>query len=230
MMSFVMDIVIHDSIRNKEPGFLVGYAIINGVSVCKSQNPLKKQLMEVITDIKNKYSSREQIYLATAIRGMRDLFKRNGLDPSRYAPSAEALLKRIVDGKDLYRINNVVECNNLGSMKFELPMGVYNLDNLRGDITFQFGTELDVMDTMAKGQMNMKDIMLTRDAEKLFGSPVSDSPHAIITDTVKNVLLLVYGPLEVDGDYVLNATEYTAKKIIEHAGGTISRLEVITSK
>lgn len=225
-----MEIAIENETRAREPGLLVGYAIINDVSVAKAQKPLKKEIMSVVRSVRDKYASRSDMYVVPAIKGMRDMFKNNGIDPSRYSPSAEALLKRIIDGKDLYRINNVVECNNMGSMRFELPMGVYNSDNLVGDVVFKFGNNSDMMETMAKGEMNMNNILLTRDSEKLFGSPVSDSPHAMITENTKNILLLVYGTSIVGKEYIKEATEYTAKKIAEHAGGTIGRLEVITSE
>jgi len=225
-----MDVMIDKEAKMRNPGILIGYAVIEGVSVDKTQKTLKKEIMSVINSVKDKYHSRVDMYATKPIKEIRDLFKKTGIDPSRYTPSAEALLKRIIDGKDLYRINNVVECNNVGSMKFELPMGVYNLNRLVGDIVFKFGSDSDIMETMAKGEMNMKDILLTRDNEKLFGSPISDSPHAMITEDTKNVLLLVYGTTGIGKDYVSKATEYTARKITEYAGGIISKLEVIASE
>ncbi len=225
-----MDILIDEETKTRNPNIIIGYSIIRNVSVNKSQKPLKKEIMNVVNSVKDQYSSRVDMYVAKPIKEIRDLFRKAGIDPSKYTPSAEALLKRIIDGKELYRINNVVECNNMGSMKFLLPMGVYNLDKLVGNIFFKFGSDSDVMTTMAKGEMNMKNILLTRDNEKLFGSPVSDSPHAMITADTKNILLLVYGTAGVGKDYVTKATEYTAKKIVEHAGGIISKLEVIKSK
>jgi DNA/RNA-binding domain of Phe-tRNA-synthetase-like protein len=225
-----MRVIIDEATRMKEPNFLVGYAIIQGVSVGKTQNLLKKEIMSVIHSVRDKYNSREEMYGSVAIKEMRDLFKKNGIDPTRYTPSAEALLKRIIDGKDLYRINNIVECNNMGSMRFELPMGVYDLDKLVGDVVFKFGSDSDTMDTMAKGTMGMKNILLTMDDEKLFGSPVSDSPHAMITESVRNVLLLVYGTSGVGREEIASATKYTAQKIAEHSGGIVSKLEVIASE
>jgi DNA/RNA-binding domain of Phe-tRNA-synthetase-like protein len=225
-----MEITIDKEAKTRNSEILIGYAIIEGVSIDNTQKPLKKEIMSVINSVKDKYHSRAEMYATKPIKEIRDLFKKTGIDPSRYTPSAEALLKRIIDGKDLYRINNVVECNNVGSMKFELPMGVYNFDRLVGDIVFKFGSDSDIMETMAKGEMNMKDILLTRDNEKLFGSPISDSPHAMITEDTKNVLLLVYGTTGIGKDYVSEATEYTARKITEYAGGVISKLEVIASE
>ncbi len=222
-----MKIKFDHSVMQNEPGFTVGFAIVSGVTVKKAEKPLKKEIMAAITKAKQKHPSRSAIYSSLPIQSMRDLFKRNGIDPSKYAPSAEALLKRIVDGKDIYRINNVVECNNLGSITYELPMGVYDLSCLAGDVTFAFGTHLDVMDTMAKGKMSMSQCLLTKDSDKLFGSPISDSPHAMITEDSEDILLLVYGPREVGKDYVAKATRCVAEHISMHAQGTISEQGVV---
>jgi DNA/RNA-binding domain of Phe-tRNA-synthetase-like protein len=225
-----MKIKIDEDLKSEDFELLVGYAVVKDVSVNKAQKPLKKLLMEVMHSVKNKYSSRVEMYSSNKIKEMRNLFKYAGVKDNRYTPSAEALLKRIIDGGDLYRINNIVECNNMASMKFELPCGVYDLDKLVGDVTFKLGTNSDIMETMAKGKMNMENILLTKDEEKLFGSPVSDSPHTKISENSKNILLLVYGTSKIGKDYVLDATKYAAEQISTHADGVISGLEVIASK
>ncbi|MBP7708670.1 hypothetical protein KA107_03215 [Candidatus Pacearchaeota archaeon] len=224
-----MEVRIDEKTKQREPQLMIGYAVIDGVNVSKTNDLLSGEIAQLIKEVRTKYPSRTAMYNSLPIKEMRELFRKNGIDPSKYAPSAEALLKRILDGKDLYRINNVVECNNLGSMRFELPMGVYNLANLVGGVTFRFGEANDFMDTMAKGKMNMKDIILTSDSEKLFGSPISDSPFAMINPDVKNVLLLVYGTNSFGRDNMVSAVKYTAGKIAEHAGGIVSQLEVISS-
>lgn len=225
-----MKIILDEEIKRKLPEFLIGYAIIKDASVEKSNNNLKNEIEKEINEVRKKYISKSDMYAILPIKEMREIFKKTGISANRYIASAEALLRRILDGKELYQINNVVECNNLGSIKFALPMGVYNTDNLSGDVLFKIGSDSDTMDTMAKGKINMKDILLTRDNEKLFGSPISDSPHTIINEKTKNILLLVYGTSGVGKEYIANATEYTAKKIMENSGGIISKLEVITSE
>ena len=53
----------------------------------------------------------------------RRLYKSFGVDPSRRRPSSEALLRRVLKGKGLYQINNAVDCCNLASLRFLLPVG-----------------------------------------------------------------------------------------------------------
>ena len=57
-----------------------------------------------------------------------------GKEPSRYRVSSEALIRRILQGKGLYRINNVVDTNNLISIETGYSVGSYDLENLHGNI------------------------------------------------------------------------------------------------
>src|SRR3954451_15082692 len=51
------------------------------------------------------------------IQALREVYKTLGKDPSRYRGSAESLLRRLLQGKSLYRINNMVEINNTISVE-----------------------------------------------------------------------------------------------------------------
>src|SRR5574340_688378 len=62
-----------------------------------------------------------------SVRSVRAMFQAWGMDPSRYRPSSEALLRRVVQGKGLYRVSNVVDLNNLGSIETGWSYGSYDL-------------------------------------------------------------------------------------------------------
>ena len=56
-----------------------------------------------------------------------------GKDPSRYRPSGEALIRRILKGQSLYHINTLVDLINLASMKFGYSIGGFDSDKIDGD-------------------------------------------------------------------------------------------------
>src|SRR5260370_72028 len=64
----------------------------------------------------------------------RAAYKALGKDPARYRGSAEALLRRVVAGKGLPQINSVVDVINLVSVESRLPIGLYNLAHVTGEI------------------------------------------------------------------------------------------------
>jgi len=60
----------------------------------------------------------------------RALYKALGLDPTKTRPSSEALLRRVLKGEALYRINTLVDAMNLCSLRAQLPFGLYDLGRI----------------------------------------------------------------------------------------------------
>ena len=73
------------------------------------------------------------------IRAMRDAYRALGNDPTRYRGSNEALVRRIVQGKELYRGNTVVDINNLISLQTLHSAGTFDLGRIKPPITFRIG-------------------------------------------------------------------------------------------
>jgi DNA/RNA-binding domain of Phe-tRNA-synthetase-like protein len=68
------------------------------------------------------------------IAAWRAVFSEFGSKPSRYPCSAEALLARVLKGERLPRINALVDTYNAVSLKYAIPVGVEDLDQLVGDL------------------------------------------------------------------------------------------------
>ena len=62
-----------------------------------------------------------------------------GKDPGRWRVSSEALYRRGRQGKDLYRINSVVDVNNIVSLETGLSLGSYDIDHLQGAVVLRRG-------------------------------------------------------------------------------------------
>ena len=69
----------------------------------------------------------------------RTLYKALGLDPTKTRPSNEALLRRALKGKSLYRISTLVDALNLSSLREQLPFGLYDLDHVDPPVTLRKG-------------------------------------------------------------------------------------------
>jgi len=68
------------------------------------------------------------------IAAWRAVFSEFGSKPSRYPSSAESLLARVLKGDTLPRINALVDTYNAISLKYVIPVGGEDLDELRGDL------------------------------------------------------------------------------------------------
>jgi DNA/RNA-binding domain of Phe-tRNA-synthetase-like protein len=125
------------------------------------------------------------------ILATRAAYKALGKDPARYRGSAEALLRRIIAGKGLPRINAVVEIINLVSVESRLPIGLYDLAHVQGDIVFRAGRAGETYKGIGKYDLNLEGLPVFCDALGPHGSPTSDSERTMVTSETKNVLAVI---------------------------------------
>jgi DNA/RNA-binding domain of Phe-tRNA-synthetase-like protein len=122
------------------------------------------------------------------ILATRAAYKALGKDPARYRGSAEALLRRVVAGKGLPKINAVVDVINLVSVESRLPVGLYDLDKVNGDITFRAGRAGESYPGIGKFDLNLESLPVFADQTGPHGSPTSDSERTMVTAETKRVL------------------------------------------
>jgi DNA/RNA-binding domain of Phe-tRNA-synthetase-like protein len=125
------------------------------------------------------------------ITATRAAYKTLGKDPARYRGSAEALLRRVIAGKGLPRINAVVDVINLVSVESRLSIGLYDLAHVRGDITFRAGRAGETYKGIGKYDLNLEDLPLFADSIGPHGSATSDSERTMVTASTKNIIALI---------------------------------------
>jgi DNA/RNA-binding domain of Phe-tRNA-synthetase-like protein len=128
---------------------------------------------------------------STAILATRAAYKALGKDPARYRGSAEALLRRVIAGKGLPRINNVVDVINLVSFESRLPVGLYDLAHVQGDIVFRAGRTGETYKGIGKYDLNLEGLPVFCDALGPHGSPTSDSERTMVTLATKHVIAII---------------------------------------
>ena len=116
-----------------------------------------------------------------------------GKDVKRYRNSAEALNRRVLQGKGLYQINNVVEVNNLLSLDTGYSLGSYDLEKLEGDIVWKPAGEGVHYQGIGKEAVNIEFLPVLSDRQGFFGNPNSDSTRAMITPQTTQLLMCVFG-------------------------------------
>ena len=118
-------------------------------------------------------------------------YKALGKDPSRYRGSAEALLRRILSGKSLPQINNVVDISNLVSVEWRLPIGLYDLDHVTGDVIFRVGRAAESYKGIGKYDLNLEGLPVFSDETGPHGSPTSDSERTMVTPATTNIAAIL---------------------------------------
>lgn len=127
-----------------------------------------------------------------AVADGREAYKKLGKAPSKYRLSSEALLRRVLQGKGVYRINNVVEINNLLSLKSKFPVGSYDLAKVETPLLLRPGRNGEQYQGIGKAEINMENLPLLCDASGCFGSPTSDSERAMIMPEAEEIMLCIY--------------------------------------
>lgn len=126
------------------------------------------------------------------IRGSRAAYKAFGRNPGRYRVSSEALLRRVRRDDELYHINSVVDVNNLISVESGLSVGSYNLDDINGPIVLRKAAAGEGYQGIGKDFLDLENLLVLSDQAGIFGSSMSDSTRAMVTEATTRVLVVIY--------------------------------------
>lgn len=143
------------------------------------------------------------ISLKPAIRETKEAYRILGKDPSRYRPSAEALTRRIVKGKDLFWINNIVDILNLISLESGFSIGGYDADKIQGEVEFGVGRADEPYQAIGRGEFNIENLPLFRDELGAFGSATSDSQRTMVSMRTTRFLMVI---IDFAGNEILKST------------------------
>ncbi len=152
-------------------------------------------------------------------RPVRVLYRAVGIDPTKYRPSSEALLRRVLTGKPLYRINRVVDGANICSLEAALPVGLYDTDQLQGDLLAGLGAAGDGYEGIGKGRVNLEGRLMLADDLGPFGNPSSDSFRTRVRDETRNILFIFFAPAEVSHNHLERVTGEAADRMAGYTDG-----------
>ena len=148
------------------------------------------------------------------------MFRACGVDPTHSRPAGEQLLRRVLQGKGLYRVSNVVDLNNLGSCETGWPWGSFDLDRLHPPLAFRHGRTGEAYLAIGKETWTVEGKPVLCDAEGPFGSPIRDSQRTMVTPESRNILTIIFAPAAVTPDSLQRAAERHAQRLSEFAGAT----------
>jgi DNA/RNA-binding domain of Phe-tRNA-synthetase-like protein len=139
----------------------------------------------------------ESIRKVDGIHAGKQAYRRLGKDPNRYRLSAEALMRRVVKGKELYPISTAVDALNLVSLSTGITIGGFDSRKLDGDIELGIGLPGEEFIAIGRGPLNVERLPVYRDRTGAIGNPTSDSERTQIDLSTTGVLMLItefYGP------------------------------------
>ena len=213
-MTHTPTITIDDSLADV---LRLGWFILEGVETGGVSLAFETELERFTTDLKAAYAAPAEA--AERNRPARVLYRAVGLDPTRYRPSSEALQRRVLQGKPLYRVNRVVDGANLCSLEAALPVGLYDLDQLEGDIQAALGGAGEGYDGINKGRINLEGRLALRDDHGPFGNPSADSFRTRIRESTRRALFLYFAPFEFPEEELEQWTRRACARVGEWTNG-----------
>jgi DNA/RNA-binding domain of Phe-tRNA-synthetase-like protein len=129
-------------------------------------------------------------------RSYRDLYWTFGMDPTKLRVSSEALLRRVLNGLNLWRISDLVDVANLASAYHKIPIGLVDDSKREGDLVIRSARKGEIFTRIGGKEIRCRgrEIVLADDEKIIcFGYATHDSEGTKVTKESKTVLLLLYG-------------------------------------
>lgn len=172
----------------------IGYLVFEEVQNRKVNEALWSEFRQLMEEYRRRFQTPSQ---ATQILApARKLYRSIGVEPTKTRPSSEALLRRVLKGKSLYRIHSIVDSANYCALKMLLPIGLYDLDKISGDILLRTGYEGEHFTGIRKDRVNVAGRIVLCDAQGPFGNPTSDSERTSVSLQTTRLLMVLFYPFE----------------------------------
>jgi DNA/RNA-binding domain of Phe-tRNA-synthetase-like protein len=199
------------------PGVRLAGVTATGVSVMPTSPALESEIAVLLERLQREIPL-EKLAARDSVQAVRAMFRAWGLDPTHSRPSSEQLLRRVLQGKGLYRVSNVVDLNNLGSCETSWPWGSFDLDRLRLPLAFRHGRPGETYLAIGRETWAVEGKPVLYDAEGPFGGPIRDSQRTMITPATRNALTVIFAPFSAPSGTVQRAAEQHARRMQEFGG------------
>jgi len=182
-----MEIKIHKELKEKSPQLMLG-CILADITY-KEHDELLWSRIETFCDAFEKDHEVKEIATFYNVDASRKAYRACGKDPARYRLSSESLLRRVLKGKGLYKVNNIVDINNYLSLKYHYSIGTYDTQTLKEPVEFRIGIKDEPYAGIGRGDLNVENLPILADKESGFGSSTSDSERTMIRENTKQILM-----------------------------------------
>ena len=213
-----MNIVVSKEIRevcNEFVGACVEARVVN----TQKNNDLWNEIREKEELFRQQFTT-ESLKDLPSIAATRRVYKACGKDPSRYRPASEQLIRRMLQGKQLYQIDTLVDLVNLASIVYGYSIGGFDADKFVGDtLTLGIGHKGEPYEGIGRGMLNISGLPVYRDKIGGVGTPTSDNERTKITLQTTHIVVLVNG-YDGNNQRVLDNARYLQQLINKYASGS----------
>ena len=219
--NIMMKVIVSEEIRHVCPEF-VGACVEADVVNTPYHEALWAEIERMGEQFRRQLTT-ESLKEMSSIAATRRVYKACGKDPSRYRPAAEALIRRVLQGKSLYQRDTLVDLVNLASIAFGYSIGGFDADKFVGDtLTLGIGREGEPYEGIGRGMINIHGLPVYRDAQGGVGTPTSDHERTKMSLATRHLVVLINGydgneqRVRQNAEYILSLLQ----KYCQSNGGT----------
>jgi len=202
-------------LKDKFPGLAAQIINFKDVSIKRELNELEEYKEEIYVETRERWVI-EKLREDPDFRAYRDFFWRLGTDPTKNRPAAEALIRRVLNGRPIPKINTWVDAYNLVSIQTAIPIASFDADLLVGSLLMreaEAGEEF--LGIAMKKHMVLKggEAVIQDDEGLVAIYPFRDADHSKVTGDTRNVLMLLCGAPNITLE-TLDASAGVAKNVL----------------
>jgi DNA/RNA-binding domain of Phe-tRNA-synthetase-like protein len=127
---------VSKEVFDRFPGYVRGVVIADGLTNSKSPTELTS-LLRSAEDSVRKRLNLEKLAEHPRMASWREAYRSFGAKPSKFRPSIEAMVRRVLRNDELPSINALVDIGNVVSLNHLVPAGGHAIDVLTQDISLR---------------------------------------------------------------------------------------------
>lgn len=209
------------SLSERFPGLAAQITNFKDISVKREAPELEAYKEEIYSETQGRWEI-EKLREDPDFRAYRDFFWRLGIDPTKNRPAAEALIRRVLNGRPIPKINTWVDAYNLVSIQTAIPIASFDADLLDGGLVMREAQEGEEFlgIAMKKPVVLKGGEAVIQDDERLVAIyPYRDADHSKVTGDTKNVLLLLCGAPNITLEKLDESAKLAIRDMTRFCGG-----------
>lgn len=223
-----MNLSIDQSVLDRISNFTLGFIQYTDISISDSPKMLQGRINLLVETLRLDHPVSE-ISQIEGVASWRQAFKQLSIDPSRYRPSSEALIRRLLQGNPFFWINSAVDVNNFLSVTHALPYGIYDLDKIEGSIICRLGLESDQYHGISGREIHMEKKLVLADESGAFGSAIVDSTRTMVAESATNLVQIIFFHPNLSPNQQETILGSTARMFTEINGGEVVHSQIVSS-
>ncbi|MFQ5524958.1 MAG: phenylalanine--tRNA ligase beta subunit-related protein [Thermoanaerobaculia bacterium] len=184
-------------VRHELAGWALYWALLEPApNAAESTGDTLAELRRRTADQVKKRLRLDSLATEPAVAELRRLFRSAGTDPTRYRPSSEALLRRLLKGRELPALHPFVDINNCLSALLPAPCCVMDEQAIEPPFELRAGSTNEFYESL-KGPFRLESRPVLVDAAGPCDSPITGSARVKVGPRTERAWLVAYLPASI---------------------------------